>query len=108
MNRTRHTLTFSIVLLAGTLSVACALAWQAHEAAQSHRHAAERVLQDYVRFAGWEFARAARRELDSVFDRWPQVVRRDIACDVPSGDPWASSLRARGGDFRLQHVACGT
>jgi signal transduction histidine kinase len=86
-------LTFTIVPLVLTLGVACALAWQAHQAARSHREAAERVLQDYVGFAGWEFARAARRELDSVFDRWLQVI--NCAASGPLPEP--SQLATRDG-----------
>ena len=94
VSRFRNThLTVTIVLLVLTLGVACALAWQAHEAARSHREAAERVLQDYVGFAGWEFARAARRELDSVFDRWLQVV--NCAASGPLPEP--SQLATRDG-----------
>jgi signal transduction histidine kinase len=63
-----------IALLALTLVVASALAWQAHQAARSHRASAERVLHDYAEFAGWEFSRVARRELDTAFQRWLEVV----------------------------------
>ena len=80
-------LTFMIVLLALTLAVASALAWQAHQAAESHRDAAERVLRDYAEVASWEFSRAARRELDTTFDRWLQV----IGCAARSAElpmPW--------------------
>ena len=94
VRRVRNThLTVTIVLLVLTLGVACALAWQAHEAASSHREAAERVLQDYAGFAGWEFARAARRELDSVFDRWLQVI--NCAASGPLPEP--SQLATRDG-----------
>jgi signal transduction histidine kinase len=82
-----------IVLLVLTLGVACALAWQAHQAARSHREAAERVLQDYAAFAGWEFARAARRELDAAFDRWLQV----ISCAASGPLPEPSQLATRDG-----------
>jgi signal transduction histidine kinase len=67
-------LTFVIVLLVLTLGLAAALAWQAHQAARSHRDVAERVARDYVEFAGWEFSRAARRELDTTFERWLGVL----------------------------------
>ena len=69
-----------IALLVLTLGVAVALAWQAHLAARSHIAVAERVQRDYVEFAGWEFSRAARVEVNARLDRWLQV----IACAVES------------------------
>lgn len=74
-------LTLVVVLLALTLAVAAALAWQAHQAARSHEAVAARVQQDYVDFAGWQFSRAAQQELNSRLDRWLQV----IACAVVDG-----------------------
>ena len=74
-------LTLVVVLLALTLAVAAALAWQAHQAARSHEAVAAKVQQDYVEFAGWQFSRAARQELASRLDRWLQV----IACAVIDG-----------------------
>jgi signal transduction histidine kinase len=67
-------LTLVVVLLALTLAVAAALAWQAHQAARSHEAVAAKVQQDYVDFAGWQFSRAARQELNSRLDRWLQVI----------------------------------
>ena len=63
-----------MALLVLTLVLASALAWQAHQAARSHREAAGRVLRDYVEFAGWEFSRAARHHLDNSFGRWLEAV----------------------------------
>jgi signal transduction histidine kinase len=74
-------LTLVVVLLALTLAVAAALAWQAHQAARSHEAVAAKVQQDYVDFAGWQFSRAARQELTSRLDRWLRV----IACSVTDG-----------------------
>ena len=74
-------LTLVVVLLALTLAVAAALAWQAHQAARSHEAVAAKVQQDYVDFAGWQFSRAARQELNSRFDKWLQV----ISCAVIDG-----------------------
>jgi signal transduction histidine kinase len=85
-------LTFIVALLVLTLGVASALAWQAYRAAESHRDAAERVLRDYVEFAGWEFSRASRRELDTAIDRWLNVIN----CAASSGSlpmPWELSTR---------------
>ena len=53
----------AIVLLLSTLGIVAALAYQAQDAARSHRATAENVLRDYARFAAWEFSRLARRDL---------------------------------------------
>jgi signal transduction histidine kinase len=66
--------TVLIVLIFGTATV---LAWQAYESAQSHRRSAERVLNDYVQFAGWEFERLARASLEDAISQWALPV----ACD---------------------------
>ena len=87
-------LTLVIGLLVVALGVASALAWQAHRVAQSHHAAAEKVLNDYVAFAGWEFSRAARRELESSLDRWLAV----ITCAASSGPlPAPEALVTRNG-----------
>ena len=67
-------LTLVVALLALTLAVAVALAWQAHQAARSHEAVARRVQQDYVNFAAWQFSRAARQELTSRLERWLQEI----------------------------------
>jgi signal transduction histidine kinase len=67
-------LTLVVALLVLTLGVAAALAWQAHQAARSHEAVAQRVQQDYVDFAAWQFSRAARQELTSRLERWLQVI----------------------------------
>ena len=59
--------TVLIVLIFGAASV---LAWQAYDAARSHRRAAERLLNDYAQFAGWEFARAAQTSLEAALRQW--------------------------------------
>jgi signal transduction histidine kinase len=97
-------LTIVVALLVLTLAIASALAWQAHRAAQSHRDAAQKVLTDYVAFAGWEFSRAARRELDVTLDRWVNTISRTAASEKalpvpagldPSGTCGCGDLRAR-------------
>lgn len=47
------------VFLGLSLVLAAGLAYQAIDAARSHREAAESVLRDYARVAAWEFARRA-------------------------------------------------
>ena len=86
-------LTIVIALLVLTLGVASALAWQAHQAARSHREAAERVLTDYVGFAGWEFSRSARREIDLSVDRWLDVIQC-AASDGPLPEPHGLASRS--------------
>ncbi|MPY86960.1 MAG: hypothetical protein GEU99_03470 [Luteitalea sp.] len=56
---------FVLLLLGGALALSGVLAYEAQHAARSHRTAAEAVLRDYVSFASWEFARLARRDLES-------------------------------------------
>src|SRR5262245_21067302 len=56
----------AIVLLLTILGIAAALAYQAQDAARSHRATAENVLRDYARFAAWEFSGQARRMLPDV------------------------------------------
>ena len=53
----------AIVLLLSMLGIAAALAYQAQDAARSHRATAESALRDYAGFAAWEFSRVARRDL---------------------------------------------
>jgi signal transduction histidine kinase len=59
--------TLLILLIFGTASI---LAWQAYDAARSHRRAAERLLSDYAQFAGWEFARASQASLEGALRQW--------------------------------------
>jgi len=54
-----------VALLALTLALAAALAYEAHDAARSHRATAERALRDYAYFAAYEILAGAR---DSVHD----------------------------------------
>jgi len=90
-----------MALLVLTLGVASALAWQAHQAARSHREAAERVLQDYAEFAAWQFSRAARQGLDASLAQWLGIV----ACSVQTGRlPAPSGLTMGGLDARALFV----
>src|SRR5262249_51609133 len=52
------------LLLGAPLVLAALLAWQAQDAARSHRRAAEGTLRDDSRFAAREFLRRARFEVD--------------------------------------------
>lgn len=52
-------------LLACTLALATMLAYEAHEAAVSHRATAERALHDYAAVAAWEFVAGVNDELQT-------------------------------------------
>lgn len=65
-----------VVLLVLTLSLAVVLAREAHQASVSHHRVAESVLRDYVEFASWEFGRAARAELSSLFEEDIAIAAR--------------------------------
>ena len=54
-----------VALLGLTLALAATLAYEAHDAARSHRATAERALRDYAYFAAYEILAGAR---DSVHD----------------------------------------
>jgi signal transduction histidine kinase len=51
-------------LLAGALVLSALLAWEAEDAARSHRRAAEGVLRDYAGLAAHEFLRRARNQTE--------------------------------------------
>lgn len=48
-----------------TLLLAAVLAYQAHDAARSHRRTSEAALRDYAAFAAWELGRTVEAELTS-------------------------------------------
>lgn len=52
-------------LLVGTLALATMLAYEAHDAARSHRATAERALHDYAAVAAWELVAGVTEELES-------------------------------------------
>jgi len=52
-------------LLVCTLALATMLAYEAHNAAQSHRATAERALHDYAAVAAWELVAGVNEELQS-------------------------------------------
>lgn len=52
-------------LLAGTLALATMLAFEAHNAARSHRATAERALHDYAAVAGWELVAGVNETLQA-------------------------------------------
>src|SRR5262245_29352234 len=52
-------------LLVCTLALATMLAYEAHDAARSHRASAERALHDYAAVAAWELVAGVNEELQS-------------------------------------------
>jgi signal transduction histidine kinase len=63
LNDRRRRITPVMVLLLLTLGLTGVLAYQAVDAAASHRKTTEATLDDYAMFAAWEFSRLARGEL---------------------------------------------
>jgi signal transduction histidine kinase len=59
--RTRSTSLVAILLL--TVALASFLAYEAWDAARSHRATAERAIRDYADFAAWEFAASTKEEM---------------------------------------------
>jgi signal transduction histidine kinase len=55
-----------VVLLVATLGATAMLAYEAQQAARSHRATTESVLREYAGFAAWELARLGRTHLLSV------------------------------------------
>ena len=56
--------TLLIALLALTVILAASLAYEAHDAARSHRVTAERALRDYASVAAWEYVANAQERMD--------------------------------------------
>ena len=78
LGRPRSRSTVIVVLLVATLAIAAALAYEAQQAARSHRVTAENVLRDYSRFAAWELARVGRTQLLNVIHQELQEIRSAI------------------------------
>ena len=70
-----------VILLVATLGMAALLAFEAQQAARSHRATAENVLRDYSAFAAWEFSRTARTQVLNVIQQELMKVRDTIARD---------------------------
>ena len=61
--RPRSRSTFIVILLVATLALTGGLAYEAQQAARSHRATAENVLRDYSACAVWELTRLGRDRL---------------------------------------------
>jgi signal transduction histidine kinase len=62
-HRSARPLLGTVLLLVLALALASVLAYQAQDAARSHRQAAERAVQDYASFANWQLSEHTRNAL---------------------------------------------
>jgi signal transduction histidine kinase len=68
--------TLPFVFLTLTLFMAAALAYQANDAARSHRNTVENTLRDYAGIAAWEYTRRSRSLLQSWLNAVSRVVEQ--------------------------------
>lgn len=91
-----------VAFLGASLVLSSWLAWEAVEAARSHREVAEEVLTDYAAVAASESARLSRDVLDDfldeLFDDVPRFTRRET---LPGPEAVAGEV-----DRALRGVAC--
>ena len=92
------------LLLVCTLALATMLAYEAHDAARSHRATAERALHDYATVAGWELVAGVNDELQSALGPAFAPVTRTRATTPYELLPGPAVLAA-GADAALR---CGT
>lgn len=64
-----------VTLLVTTLAMTALLAYEAQQAARSHRVTAEGVLRDYATFASWELSRHSRQLLLDRMNHGIEAVR---------------------------------
>ena len=101
MTGARHSRSTAIVLLLfATLAITAFLAFEAHQAARSHRAAAENVLRDYSKFAAWEMARLGRAQLlNSVHHGLSQIEaaarRQNLDATIGESRPCPSGCGGR-------------
>jgi signal transduction histidine kinase len=77
--------TWLIAFLVATVALSLWLAYQALDAARSHRETAVAALRDYARIAAWQYARVANENIDDVFDQlFDDVPRRLRGSRAPS------------------------
>ena len=58
-------ITILVALLTLTVVLVASLAYEAHDAARSHRVTAERALRDYASVAAWEYVANVQERLDA-------------------------------------------
>jgi signal transduction histidine kinase len=71
-----------VLLLIATLGMTALLAYEAQQAARSHRATAESVLREYAGFAAWELARLGRSQLLSGINAELSELQRAVAQDT--------------------------
>src|SRR5918995_6975497 len=71
--------TIIVVLLIATLGMTAMLAYEAQQAARSHRATAENVLREYAGFAAWELSRLGRAQLLNAVNNELATVQRTVA-----------------------------
>lgn len=92
------------VLLVASLVVAGAVAWQAQDAARSHRAMAERVLRDYAGLAAEELVRRSAAQIGNQgYYVLIQALSSATALALPA--PPTPALLATVGDARVRHAA---
>ena len=78
-----------VAILVLTVALAAFLAYEAWDAARSHRATAERAIRDYAKFAAWEFSVSAKEALYSTL-AWafgPTAVIEARSLDRPLPEP---------------------
>ncbi len=96
---------FIVVLLLASLAIAGAVAWQAQDAARSHRAMAERVLRDYAGLAADELVRRSSAQVGYYgYYELIQALSAAAARD-PSATPPAPAVLAVAGDDGLRRAA---
>lgn len=102
--RSRSTLI--VVILVATLAMTGALAWEALQAARSHRATAENVLRDYSRFAAWELTRLGRTQVLNALNTELSRVQRAYRLEKPENALGSSSTcpSGCGGAYRVTSV----
>jgi signal transduction histidine kinase len=76
-----------VAILMLTVALAAFLAYEAWDAARSHRATAERAIRDYAKFAAWEFSVSAKEALYSTlawsFSPTAQIDAQDLDHPLP-------------------------
>jgi signal transduction histidine kinase len=98
--------TVIVVILVATLVMTGALAWEALQAARSHRATAENVLRDYSRFAAWELTRLGRQQVLNALNTELSRVQRGVRAGNPAAALGESSGCGSGcgGTYRVTSV----
>lgn len=92
-----------IVFLLCALAVAGILAYQAQDAARSHREAAEQTLNEYAALATWQFSRQADMALTAL---QMMALRLPVTLDSAEGDRGLPSVEEFREDTRQRVAWC--